>query len=170
MSAYRAVSVMTCSKTTVNRSSRSSPRNPALIGRRDGRIVVVDEQHFHGPIAVLERASELVHVDHTRRRLFAADPGSRDPPRRGIAHRIAAAAHAEFPGHCGQSENGERCAAAVALRSCPQPHRMIGTGGPALCRGAKRAASMPASCAARSKVQVRAFAKTIGPARVRREE
>ena len=74
MSAKSAVSVWKCSRTTVKRSSRMSPRTTAfLIGRDCRRIAVVHDERAHrrsahAGIGIPERVTQSDHVDGPSRR------------------------------------------------------------------------------------------------------
>ena len=146
-----------------------------LVGRRDRRVAVVDEQHLDRRIGVLgQRAAELVHVDDARRGLRRADPGAVDAPRRRVAHRVAAAAHAELAADGRQREDGQR----RRCRRCgcaPAPTRS-GSAPGARRRTARRprasaSAGTPASAAARSNVHgSRALAQLVAAPLVWRVE
>ena len=88
----------------------------ALIGNgRDG-IAVVDEEDVDRRIRVLgQRAPEMVHVDEPRVGLARGNPRAIDVPRRGVAHRVAAAAHAELAADGRQRQHRHRRIAAVAI-------------------------------------------------------
>ncbi len=109
---------MTGSKTTVKRSSRSSPPADLLLGGdRHQRVRVVDEEEVDRVLpGRRQRVAEEVHVDEARRGLGGR--GARRsvdvPPGGRIGHRVAAAPHAELPGHRRQREDRGRRGAAVA--------------------------------------------------------
>ena len=91
-------------------------QDASLIRDRDRRVAVVDEQHVDGRVVVLgQGAAEMIHVHQARVRLVGADPRPGDVPRRGIAHRIAAAADAELSADRRQREHRHRRVAAVAV-------------------------------------------------------
>ena len=104
-----------------------APQDAILIRHRRQRIAVVDEEHLHRRVIVVEeRPAQVIHVDEAGRRFgCVVHPGRGfDPKGRRVAHREAAAADAEF-----SCDRGERQTAAAALpplrfRSSPQPHRM----------------------------------------------
>ena len=88
---------------------------PLIRHRRRG-IAVVDEEHLDRRIVVFgERAPEVIHVDQPGARFVRADPGAVDAPRRGIAHRVAAAADAELAADGRQRQHRHRRVAAVAV-------------------------------------------------------
>ncbi len=57
----------------------------------------------------------MIHVDDAGVRLRRIDPAALDVPRRRVAHRIAAAAHAEFAADRRQRQDRHRGVAAVAV-------------------------------------------------------
>ena len=57
----------------------------------------------------------MVHVDDARVGLGRVDPRALDVPRRRVAHRVAAAAHAELAADRRQREHRHRGVAAVAI-------------------------------------------------------
>ncbi len=102
-----------------------------LIGNRHQRVAVVDEQHLHRRVVVVQqRASEMVHVDDPRRRFGDVIPlRGLDPPGQRVAHGEAAAAHAELAGDRRQREDRGRRAAAVAVAlESPAAAHQRGTG------------------------------------------
>ena len=115
------MSVITCSWTTTNRSSRASCSiTRALIGRGRDRVAVVDEQALDRADRAASRSArrELAHVDRARvggvGSPIAVSAIDR-PPRVAVRHREAAAAHAELAGDRRQREHRRDRAAAVAV-------------------------------------------------------
>ena len=142
-----------------------------LVGHRRHRIAVVDEQHVDRRIVVLgERAPEVVHVDETRVGLGRADPRALDVPRRGVAHRVAAAADAELAADRRQRQHRHRGVAAVAVALEPPAaadQRRRAASRRARRRARARSASMPATSAALLEGPLRGpLAQPVGAVRV----
>ena len=93
----------------------------------------------------------------------SCEPRACDVPGRGVAHRVAAAAHAELSGHGRQRQHRRRGASAVAIAleapsALHQRRRGVGVG-PANVRSVS--AGTPLTSAARSNVHGSAFSRSF---------
>ena len=88
-----------------------------LLGQSGERIVVVYKEKCDGWLfELIQSAAQLAHIDRSGGGLGLGDSGfGAEPPRAAGRHGEAAAAHAEFAGHCGQSHDRRRGATAVAI-------------------------------------------------------
>ncbi len=92
-------------------------QNAVLVGRRDERVAVVDEQHLDGRRCRSgQHFAETVHVHQARGRLGRPAPAfAVDAPGRAVAHRVPAAGHSERVDQCGQGQHRQDGLGAVAV-------------------------------------------------------